>query len=137
MSQHNGAKKSVVIHLSGCGPIRVRPAEWPVIAHVSERGDVAEGQADHVWWVRVRQHSDGRFLVYGGKQIGLGGMWPDEVDLLWPDEEEVYSGLLLQAEECIVTAVEQVAEDIGNPELADRCVRELPSDRDRKALRQE
>jgi len=62
--------KTRTITLTNHPPVRIREADWPVIAHGYFRdhdGREHECQANR-WWradVRVRRHADGRAIVYG------------------------------------------------------------------------
>ena len=61
--------KTRTITLTGRAPVRIREDEWPVIASGSYKDwdNQYEFQANRVWKVsiRVRQHPDGRAIVYG------------------------------------------------------------------------
>jgi hypothetical protein len=66
--------KTRTVTLTGRAPVKIREDEWPVIAEASGdsfRGDVgryrqAQGQGEiDTYTIKVRQHADGRSLVYG------------------------------------------------------------------------
>lgn len=64
-------KKTRTITLTGRPPVRINEDNWPVIA--KGKGDWFENReipcqsnAEEHAWIRVRQHSDGRAIVYGG-----------------------------------------------------------------------
>lgn len=61
--------KTRIITLTGRAPVRIREDEWPVIASGSYRDhdNQYEFQANRKWKcdIRVRQHADGRAIVYG------------------------------------------------------------------------
>jgi len=61
--------KMRTITLTDAPPVRIREDDWPVIAHGAYRDhdNEYEFQANRRWKadVRVRQHADGRMIVYG------------------------------------------------------------------------
>lgn len=61
--------KTRTITLTNSAPVKIREDEWPVIARGSYRDhdNQYEFQANRTWEVdiRVRQHPDGRAIVYG------------------------------------------------------------------------
>jgi hypothetical protein len=56
------------ITLTGRPPVRIVTARWPIIAHADdlEHDGAVESQAFRTsrWSIRVRQHADGRAIVY-------------------------------------------------------------------------
>lgn len=73
--------KRRTITLTNRRPVTIIEADWPIIAEASgndwnsedygglylqarDRGEIT------VWWLKVRQHKDGRAIVYGGVQAG-------------------------------------------------------------------
>lgn len=65
----NTEPKTRTITLTGRAPVKIREDEWPQIAHGSYRDhdNQYEFQANRTWKcdIRVRQHPDGRAIVYG------------------------------------------------------------------------
>jgi len=61
--------KTRTITLTARPPVKIREDEWPVIAHgkYHHHDNQYEFQANRLWKmdVRVRQHADGRAIVYG------------------------------------------------------------------------
>lgn len=61
--------KTRTITLTDRPPVRIKENEWPVLAHGhwSDHDNQYEFQANRKWRVniRVRQHVDGRAIVYG------------------------------------------------------------------------
>lgn len=63
--------KTRTITLTGRAPVRIREDEWPVIASATERpgsfhnGTPVPDSETDLYVLRVRQHADGRTLVYG------------------------------------------------------------------------
>lgn len=58
------------ITLTGRPPVRIDEDNWPVIASAADKDwdNQYESQANRTWkwWVTVRQHADGRAIVYAG-----------------------------------------------------------------------
>ena len=58
------------ITLTNRPPVKIDEDNWPVIASASD--DTHDGQVraqanrTHEWWIKVRQHEDGRAIVYAG-----------------------------------------------------------------------
>lgn len=99
------------ILLSSRPPVRVRDANWPVVATGSfdehDGGEVAS-QATRTWraTLRVRQHDDGRTLVYGAYVY----------DTAHPRERgfEAHEGILLGLGSVdIVTMIREVGEALS------------------------
>jgi hypothetical protein len=62
--------KSRTITLTDRPPVKITEADWPIIATGSADGDDSDGrgnQPNRKWTrtIRVRQHEDGRAIVYG------------------------------------------------------------------------
>ena len=120
--------KKIKIVLSERAPVMVAVKEWPVIAQADAFGDVSGGparvqvQANQEWYIKVREHRDGRRIVYGTNTRGNGGMphgW-----------KESSGGFLLAGEKdmqaATVRAIRRVAGIINNDYLADETIAELP-----------
>lgn len=110
------------IELTGRRPVRINSEEWPGIARATGHTGAHACQANEEWWIRVRQHADGRAIVYAGRDVGPGGMPMGY--------ESKRAGRLLTAEEAregLPTAIEHVAIDAGLPlETAQSCIADLP-----------
>ena len=120
------------ITLTGRPPVRIDAETWPIIAEASYHD--FEGQHDFQstrhWrgWVRVREHADGRRIVYAGCSFESS------------HRREGYrqrSGLLLTGGEDIVTAIRTVHGAIDMVDdahrdawrvLADECIADLPAE---------
>lgn len=61
-------RKQRTITLTGRAPVKIHDSDWPAIAAASEKtwDNEHEFQANETWhdWIKVRQHQDGRTLVY-------------------------------------------------------------------------
>lgn len=123
MSETETPRRTRTITLSDRPPVRIAEDEWPTIAKAE--GDswtsldysryqqaLNQGELDE-WWMRVRQHADGRAIVYGRYSTGWN-----------PQGEEWAGGALLAAGEDIASAIRRVGED----HVPDRCIRECIAD---------
>lgn len=109
------------VTLTARPPVRIDEDAWPQIAYSAGYSGEHECQANQVWWIRVRQHADGRSIVYGYRDRGNGGM---------PiDYEGWRGGALLQAGGDIAGAILRVAADGGiSSYCADACISALPAE---------
>lgn len=71
----SNAEDRIIVNLTNRRPVKVRKAEWPRIAYVDTFNGQHECQANTVAKIIVRQHADGRAMVYGIRESGNGG-WP-------------------------------------------------------------
>lgn len=116
--------------MSESAPVKIDPDHWPVIAHVDWHDGQIECQALEIAAVKVREHSDGRRLVYGWVKID-------------PDRErqgsrDVYAGYLVvdqnrqnddpsTLEADTIRAIRRVAGVINHEELGAECIGDLPA----------
>lgn len=133
------ARRKRVITLTGRPPVRIIEAEWPVIACAQGDHYAGDNRAnnDEHWWdrwsLRVRQHEDGRALVYGTWQ-------PGELRTSHSEEFPTAAGELLQTEDysghtdylgravSLCLAIERVGKTLGLPgETIADCIADLPS----------
>ncbi len=96
------ADKIRTITLTGRAPVKISEALWPRISYASRHDGKVECQANHKWHLTVRQHADGRAIVYGSEVEGMGGVHQDY--------EEARAGVLLEAGADIAAAVRRVGE---------------------------
>lgn len=59
------APRLSIIHLTDAPPISVDEDEWPVIARSIYFDGMTAKSSQSRSWARVRQHADGRRIVYG------------------------------------------------------------------------
>jgi hypothetical protein len=117
--------KKFTITLSDRAPVSIAPDEWPQIAAGKTfwGGKGLECQANEVGWIRVRQHGDGRTIVYCDRDRGTGGMHLGY--------RGASGGFLLPAGTTmdeIVRAIRRCAGIIDAPELGDECIGDLPAE---------
>src|SRR5216684_1858168 len=103
-------KKTLTITLTGRAPVTVDKAEWPIIASSKRHDGQVEVQANRTWRLAVRQHADGRAIVYG------------VYDTNWQGAHGKRGGELLAAGDDIPAAIARVAEHVGCEDIADECV---------------
>ena len=107
----------VTVILTGRRPVRVRKDAWPVVAYAEDHDGQVRSQADRVWRLVVRQHADGRALVYGVFQSS------------WANEHDRRGGVLVPAGGDVPAAIHQVADDLGLGErLAEEAIADLPAE---------
>lgn len=61
------------IPMSEQRPVEIYPEDWPVIAEAMKHDGNVACQANTEWLIHVREHMDGRRLVYGYCRAGRGG----------------------------------------------------------------
>jgi hypothetical protein len=111
------------ITMSERRPLLIVKAEWPIVARADWYNGEHERQANTVRRIRVRQHADGRRLVYGLQEAGLGGQY---IGTRNPE-----GGFLVEAgasEDETVRAIRRVGGIIGDDGLADECIADLPAE---------
>lgn len=135
MTDISTTQKTRTITLTGRPPVRIDEAAWPVIAHGSwsDHDGKVESQANRTWQldIRVRQHADGRAIVYGVYQYGTH--WQHE-----SDESHRVGQLLSQGGDrpAAINAVgAQLIERIDDEavhrrvrDVADECIGDLPAE---------
>lgn len=120
--------KSITITMSERRPLKIDPEQWPIIAEASRHNGAVKSQANQEWFVKVRQHADGRRIVYGRIQAGNGG-----VPAGWRGSA---GGFLVEAsadahnpnEEETVRAIRRVGGIVDDDALADECIADLPAE---------
>jgi len=131
--------KTLTIALSERRPVTISDDEWPLVAEATWHSGTIAVQANEVAYLRVREHLDGRVLVYGVRDSGPGG-----VRLGY---RAMYGGHLLTSESPatmvaagdgplisrrevdsaeIIRAIRRVAGALNLTELGSECVANLP-----------
>lgn len=124
-------RKGRTITMTDRPPIRIYEDEWPEIASAQDDSFAGHDYAKHqqalgrgecdTYSLRVRQHADGRTLVYG--VLDAAGAWTGHED--WR------GGELLDAptDAEIASAIRRVGEDGGLPDNVIRdCIADLPAE---------
>lgn len=119
-------KPILTITLTDRPPVRICTTDWPQIASYLDHDGAVECQANHQWWLRVRQHADGRTIVYGAYTGGPGGTRADF--------RACRAGVLLQKRDMrmscaddIICSIHAVAQTINCPEIAQYVIADLPA----------
>lgn len=107
--------KTRTITLTNRPPVRIREDQWPQIAQAKRWDNQYESQAIRTWALRVRQHEDGRTIVYGAYDSRYAG------------EHGRRAGELLDAGADIAASIRRVGEHAGCDDCIDDCIADLPA----------
>lgn len=117
----------IEIAMSERRPVNIDPEEWPVIARADSHDGQSIHQANNIRYIRVRQHRDGRRIVYGWQEAGNGGQHVGA--------HNPHAGYLVAAvdgatadDSETVRAIRRVGGVLGDDVLADACITELPAE---------
>lgn len=109
--------EKLTITLTGRAPVTITKDSWPVIASARDWDNTYECQANKTWRISVRQHADGRAIVYGVHTNN------------WQGASGRRGGELLSAGDDIASAIYRVADALGfDCRLADDCVSTMPAE---------
>ncbi len=136
-------KKMITVQMSETAPVKVDPDQWPIIVREDDCDSAIECQANQVWAIRIREHSDGRRLVYGWGDAGPGGtrqgFRPSHAGYLISVEAEIpghgspsdmrrgFAARDRAIGDATVRAIRRVAGAIDAEQLVDACVASLPA----------
>ncbi len=130
-------EKKITITLSERAPIRIDPATWTEVASAFRHDGKVFCEANNVWGIAVREHADGRRVVYGSHTAGGGGQYrgfrPTYAGYLVPPGEafrDCGDGPLghVPDEEATIRAIRRVAGVIGDDQLGAECIADLPAE---------
>lgn len=108
-----------LIPLTGEAPASITPSRWPVIARANWWDSEHRSQANTMHHLAVRQHADGRTIVYGSVEAGPGGQYGGF--------EPTHGGELLPPGADLAAALGRVAREVGvRPHLLRDALAELP-----------
>lgn len=125
--------KRRTITLTDRPPVRIVEADWPIIAQAkgdSYRGSdygryqqaLAQSEVDE-YALRVRQHADGRAIVYGVTSAAIAAWGQPARGVSWR------GGLLLDPGDDLVAAIRRVGFDGALPDsLIEACIADLPAE---------
>ena len=108
-------KESLTITLTDRAPVKIAKKDWPITARSSSHSGEHESQADKTWRMTVRQHADGRAIVYGVH------------DTRWQGERGLRGGELIERGSDIPGAISRVAATVGADDIAAECIADLPA----------
>ena len=125
---------TLTITLTGRPPVTIIEGDWPIIASGWDAESDAQANHRSEWSIRVRQHSDGRALVYA--TYSYTSDWQGARDY------SARRGVLLPTGSdaaAICTAIEEVSRDIAAaehhgddasrwPTLAAECIAAMPAE---------
>lgn len=107
--------------------MKIQEDAWPIIASAQTFGPgEIECQANEEWSIRVREHADGRRIVYAYRDRGPGGM-----PLSY---RGIRAGRLIPAhvaspdDDATIKAISEMGDAIDDNNLADRCIADLPAE---------
>ena len=66
--------EKITITMTDRAPVTIAKADWPLVARADWHSGAIECQANEIAFMRVREHRDGRRIVYGVRTSGNGGM---------------------------------------------------------------
>ena len=119
--------KKIKITLSDASPVSIDPEAWPIVARADWHDGQVECQANNERTIRVREHADGRRIVYGRQFAGNGGQYMGtrnpEAGYLIPAGESRHG----EGDEATIRAIRRVAGAIGDDELGAECIGDLPA----------
>jgi hypothetical protein len=116
-------KKSITITMSERRPLKIDPDLWPVIAQGDWYNGEHEFQANTIRRIKVREHADGRRIVYGFQRAGNGGQ---HIGTRNPE-----AGFLIAVgavEDETIRAIRRVGGVLDDNDLADQCIADLPAE---------
>ena len=118
--------KTRTITLTDRRPVTIDEAEWPIVAVGDERpgsshnGTPVPNYETDRYTIRVRQHADGRAIVYVVVDAATA----------WTGTADYRGGVLLTAGSDIAAAILSVGEAAGCPASVIReCIADLPAER--------
>lgn len=143
--------KPRTITLTDRRPVTIDEDEWPFVvqlerAYPAEDKPACKPRSARLCKLKLRQHADGRVIVYGTEQEA----YPAQGKLEWgplrrpvgyylADYSDPSSGTVqasarvmipsAPSDRAIVTAIQQVAHELGAPELAPLAIAALPAER--------
>lgn len=127
--------KKITITMSETAPVSVDPEQWPVVAEVETCDSAIACQANTEWSIKVREHVDGRRLVYGWECRGPGGQHAGYrgrdagylIDAASVQGDGPRAGKRFPDDAETIRAIRRVAGVINDELLGAECIRELPA----------
>jgi hypothetical protein len=116
-------EKKIRITMSERRPLSIDPDLWPTVAEADWHNGTVACQANTVRCIRVRQHADGRRIVYGFQDAGPGGQ---HIGTRNPA-----GGFLLpdgSSDDETIRAIRRVGGILDDAELAEECIADLPAE---------
>lgn len=132
MTDTTTTTKTRTITMTDRPPVRIREDEWPTIAVGSDAwhdGEIrAQANRTRTAWIRVRQHADGRAVVYG--YYDYSSHFQGERD------ETVRAGYLIAPGKDLAATIRRVeatlvgdgADEAMTARVAAECIADLPAE---------
>ncbi len=121
-SMPTSKSQSIEIPLSERPPVRIDPLLWPIVAN-AERLSEDKRPIAHI---TVREHKDGRRIVYGSRAPARGGfLVPPHTATMGHEGREVTPEPDVQE---TIRAIRRVAGIVQERKLADECISSLPAE---------
>lgn len=118
----------ITIRLSDAAPVRINPDHWPVIAQANAHDNAHRSQANNLWAIVVREHEDGRRIVYGARSPGNGGQHVGTINPFAGFKLRAFAGHSAeQVADETIRAIRRVAGVIDRPDLGAECIADLPA----------
>jgi hypothetical protein len=101
------------ITLTDRAPVEIVDDHWPVIAESRAHDGMIAVQANRRWWMKVRQHADGRVIVYGAYLT----QWQGEIDRRDGEVlDEIRKPVAATSRSSVLVAtIRQVGQSLGAP----------------------
>lgn len=107
----------LTISLTGRPPVSITKSAWPVLVRVAHDRDECGNELSRRYCLTVRQHADGRALVYGSYESS------------WQGERGYRAGELHPAGADLAAAIGSVGEEIGAPgHVITDAIEQLPAE---------
>lgn len=121
--------KIITVVMSDRPPLKIDLNKWPLVAGAEWFDSEHKCQANRERAIRVREHADGRRLVYGF----FDSAWSTERMrqagfLIAPSNRDATDGTKMPDEKETVRAIRRVAGIIGDDGLGDECIADLPAE---------
>lgn len=121
--------RPLTIAMSERRPLKIDPGQWPLIASATWYDSEHKSQANRDRAIRVREHADGRRIVYGSYSSAFRGeRGSDAGYLVDPTGEVAEDGTKMPDEAETIRAIRRVAGVIGDDSLGAECIADLPAE---------
>lgn len=115
-------KKTIKIAMSEQAPVIVDPEVWGLIADAEWYEGEHKSQANRTARIKVREHDDGRCIVYGSSDSAFRTERDEQAGYLVPSKDGQ------RDKDEVIRAIRRVAGVIGHAELAADCIADLPAE---------
>jgi hypothetical protein len=110
-------REMLTISLTDRPPVRIDKAKWGIIASAKDYDNEHEFQANRKWTLIVREHDDGRAIVYG------------IYDTHYATENNRRGGVLVEKGGDVAAAIKAVGAKLDfSEDLIQTCIADLPAE---------